>query len=116
MKLSQIKQLKTAALFASEPPGPDRVSAQRSLAPKTGAGRSPESRALATMIPARPVAISAAQAASERQRRVLQRPAPRPLATPAAEAAVPATYGALSGRNEAMPSVEALRNRWLAQA
>ena len=71
--------------------------------PKTSARKYPESRALASSVPALPVAVSAAQAAMDRQRRVPTR------MTGKAKEALPHRL-----RADAIPSVEALRSRWLA--
>lgn len=63
-------------------------------------------RALSSTIPSMPVAVSAAQAATERERRVSPGPGKKAAAT-----------AALSQRRvEAIPSVDALRRRWLADS
>lgn len=77
-----------------------------SAARKPGNRKQLDRGALATAIPTVPVAVSAAQVANERQRRVQP-----PRTTGKNRPTV-----AFRQRPDVVPSVEALRNRWLANA
>ena len=79
------------------------------------ARRQAEPRALASHIPMLPVAIPAAQVASERQRRAPQRASPRQV-QPGRRGKQQATLPSAEvlPRVEALLSPDALRNRWLA--
>ena len=96
-------------LFAPEVAGQAKSKSPRPVtAPKSRTrSKHPESRALTSTIPATPVVVHAAQVASERQRRIPARPA---------AVGKSKSVGLIAkSRPEVMPSVEALRNRWLAE-
>lgn len=113
MELNQIQQTTPVVL-----PAPQTVThtssqpqplASYPVTAGKGRGRSKhiESRALSSSIPAAPVVVYAAQVASERQRRV-------PVRTVAPGKNKAAAFMAKT-RTEGTTSVEALRNRWLAE-
>lgn len=109
MKLDQLQGATPVVLLVPEPASQQKTAGFRPVtAPKSRTrSKHPESRALASTIPAAPVVVHAAQVASERQRR----PPARPLANVKSKAAA----FMVKSRPEVMPSVEALRNRWLAE-
>lgn len=109
MELNQLKQGMVPIVLppesSSQPGGPTGL---RTAAAPRGRQRTKglENRALTCTIPATPVVVYAAQVASERQRRVPSRSA----MTNKGRASFLA-----EPRAEAVPGVEALRNRWLAR-
>ncbi len=109
MKLDQLQEMTPMLLLAHETVSQGGPAGLRPVtAPKSRTrSKHPESRALASTIPATPVVVYAAQVASERQRRTPARPTAAGKNKAMAFMAKP--------RPEMMPSVEALRNRWLAE-
>lgn len=111
MELNQLQRGTPAVLPAAQTqvqlaPQPEPTGRLSGMARGRTRNKHPESRALTSTIPAAPVVVYAAQVASERQRRVPARAANGKNKT-AAILAKP--------RMDAIPSVEALRNRWLAE-
>lgn len=109
MELNQLKQTTPVLVLSPETVNhANATGARTAVAPKSRfRSKHPENRALASTIPATPVVVYAAQVASERQRRVPARSAVAGKGKMADFLSKP--------RPEVSPSVEALRNRWLAQ-
>ena len=109
MKLDQLQEMPPVLLFAPKTAALAESNSLRHVtAPKSRTrSKHPENRALASTIPATPVVVLAAQVASERQRRVPARAAATGRNKTVAFMA--------TSRPEVTPSVEALRNRWLAE-
>ena len=109
MELNQLKQGMAPIVLQPESVSqPGDSNGLRTAAAPRGRQRTKgsENRALTSTIPATPVVVYAAQVASERQRRIPT----RPVMTGKGRASFLA-----KPRAEALPGVEALRNRWLAQ-
>lgn len=109
MELNQLKQGMVPIVLPPESISqPGGSTGLRTVAASKSRQRtkSSENRALTCTIPATPVVVYAAQVASERQRRA---PARSAMTDKGRE------FFLAKPRAEAVPGVEALRNRWLAQ-
>lgn len=109
MELNQSKEAMPPIVLPPEILNPSRANGVRTAAASgsRSRGKCSENRALASAVPAAPVVVYAAQVASERQRRVL----PKPAMTGKGKASFLA-----KPRSDATPGVDALRKRWLVQS